>query len=246
MTASIHRWGIALFAALLGICLYAPAARADWDLGGRSDEQFVTDYFGTTLLMVTSTQLVDPMQGYWADKLPAQLSSNQDYLVGVINAGRVSKNQPMLDASTYPIVLGWETALENGKFQYHIDFTGIRPSEVAAVIATLGGESKVLPGATFSVKPLASGYFSGYSTGSTTVSLPIGSQSIDINVAQSIDAVRKQLADMLNKRFGKEVYFSLSITQDYNYDNVGTINSSIYLTINLDGPVAPLEGEGGE
>ncbi len=58
MTATNFRWGITLLTVLLGFCLAAPAARAEWDLGGLSDEQYVSDYFGTTLLLVTKTQLV--------------------------------------------------------------------------------------------------------------------------------------------------------------------------------------------
>ncbi len=243
MTATIRRWGISLFAILLGLYLAAPHAQAAWDLGGMTDEQYVSDYFGTTLLMVTSSQVVDPNVSYWTDKLPTEFINSPDYLVGVINAQRLSKNQTLLDAMSYPIAVGWETPLEDGRFQYHIDFTGIRPSEVEAIVKLLGGEGKILPGASFSIKPLSSGYFYGYATGSSNVTMAMGSQSITVNVAQSIDAVRKQIADILKSRFGKDVNFSLSISQDYNYDNVGTVNANVSLSVNLDGPVGG--GEGG-
>ncbi|MCC7479237.1 hypothetical protein IT575_12365 [bacterium] len=243
MTAFISRWGIALAAVFLGVCMMAAPASAAWDTGGLSDEQFVSDYFGTTLLMVTSAPVVDVNVGYWTDKLPQEFINTPDYLVGVINAQRLSKNQTLLDALTYPIALGWETPLENGSFQYHIDFNGCRPSEVEAVVKLLGGEGKILPGAKFSVKPLSYGYFYGYATGGSNVTFAMGSQQVTVNVAQSIDAVRKQIGDILKARFGKEVNFSMSISQDYNYDNVGTVNANVSLNVNLDGPVGG--GEGG-
>jgi hypothetical protein len=241
MFASVKSWG-ALLASVAILFLSVPA-QAAWDLGGASDEQYVTNFFGTTLLMVTSAPVVDPNTSYWADLLPTELMSNQDYLIGFINAQRVSGGKTLLDAATYPIAIGWETPLQDGRYQYHIDFTGIRPSEVEAIVKLVGGEAKLLPGAQVSVKPLTSGYFSGYSTGSSVVTMTLGSEELSLDAAQPMAAAREKVNALLKRRFGYEVPFTLSLTQDYNYDGAGTVNGSAYLSVNLD---VPASGEGGE
>jgi hypothetical protein len=232
MSATLRHWGICLAAVV--ILLSALPAQAVWDLGGVTDEDYVSNYFGTTLLLITNAPVVDSNTSYWTELLPSELQLNQEYLVGFINAQRVGKGTPLLDAASYPIALGWETLLEDGRYQYHIDFTGIRPSEVEALVTLVGGSDKLLPGATLSIKPLSSGYFYGYASGTSIVTFMVGSQELSLDTAQSIAAAREEVAALLLQRFGHAVPFSLSLTQDYNSDGAGSVNASASLSVNLE------------
>jgi hypothetical protein len=222
---------LALAVATAVLALAGPA-RAELPLNGMSDAQFTAEYFGTTLVFTSPTQLDNYDLGtYWSDKLPQELLSNHQYLIGVVNAARMSAGQPLLNPAEYLISIGWETP--NGSaFEYHIDFMDMTPSDVDRIIGALGGEGKMLPGTALSVRPLTMRSFYASSTEGSTVTLPFGGQTMNIDVSGSLATARNSIAQALKQRYGKDVAFSLYLTQSDSLDGVESYDVSVYCDMN--------------
>jgi hypothetical protein len=225
-----------LFAALLALAIASAGFAAEM-----SDEDYVTKAFGTTAVFTSSTQLVDPNSGgWWGEKLPAELSSNTGYLIGVVNAQRMSKNiKPLLDPNEYLISVGYEEQTESG-WTYFIDFSGMRKSEVTAIIELLGGPAKLLPNTTLSFRPLSTrSYYASAVDG--TVTLALQGQTVSFSVSSPLSEIRQKVAAGFRSGFGADVPFDIYVSQ-YSYNN-GTIGGDVSIYADTTGKTLALSGD---
>jgi hypothetical protein len=229
-----------LLALLAAIALSSAAIGAEM-----SDEDYVTKAFGCTAVFVTANQLVDPNSGgWWGDKLPPELNSNSGYLIGVVNAQRMSKNiKPLLDPNEYLISVGYEEQTASG-WTYFIDFSGMRKSEVLAILELLGGPGKVLPGSELSFRPLSTRSF--YSSAvNGTVTLALAGQQVSFSVSAPVSEIRQKVAAAFRSGFGADVPFDLYVSQ-YSYNN-GTIGGDVSVYADTTGNSLAMSGDyGGE
>jgi hypothetical protein len=212
-----------LLALAIALTLAAPA------LAQLGDDDYITQYFGTTAIFTTKTQIVDPNQGWWGDKLPQQLTYDYGFVTGVVNTVRSTKKvTPLLEADKVQITTGWEEQVAAG-WQYTLDFSDMRPSEVQAVIDALGGMGKVLPGAELSFRPLLThNFYAAVQSIGDPVLLTIGATELSLQPASPIADTRQKVAAALKKQYGKDVPFDLYINQFIQIDGTQGADVSVY------------------
>jgi len=199
-----------------------------------SDEEYTSKFFGTTAVLKTAKQIVDPNTAWWGEKMPQQLNDSS-YVLGVVNAHRTAANQPLLPVGDESVVMfGSETPVAGG-FEYTVDFTGLVPSEVQLVLDTLGGLEKVVPTAALSFRPLnrRSFYVSATSPDGDIV-LPLDGEELHVSMGMSMSDLRDKLQSLLGKRYGPglklDIYFSR-----YSYsDGSSGADFSVYVEIPTD------------
>lgn len=213
----------AIIALALAALLATPA------LADMTDDQYVDDYFGTTALLFSPTQLADPNYGWWGDKLPPQLVSDYGFVIGVVNTLRSGKGvTPLLDPALAQVIAGWEEQVEGG-FNYNIDFIDMRPSEVAAVFTALGGIEKFVPGVKLSYRPLLtrSYYFSTMDL-KTPLTLTIGQSELSFTPTSAVSEVQAKIAAAFREQYGQDVNFDLYFSQYIHIDGTSGADISIY------------------
>lgn len=211
---------LALFGAL---CTAAFAAQL-------SDDDYVTKFFGTTALFSVSQKLTTSDTEWWGDKLPATLTGDSSYIAGLVNAARLGKKvTPLLNPNEPLVTIGWEEAQGTG-FVYTVDFSGMRPSEVGAVIDSLGGAAKVLPGATLGFRPLNKRGFYASAGLDEALKLDISGTVVEIPAAMQVKEAHAKVREVLVKLYGAAVVFDLYRDYYMNRDNSGQ-DVNIYVEI---------------
>jgi hypothetical protein len=203
-----------------------------------ADEDYVSKYFGSSLIIFSATQLADPAVGWWGDKLPESLRYDNGYLAGMINARRIQNGvTPLLEPTGYNIAAGYEMTVDGG-FEYNIDFIGIRPSEAELVLTSFGGASAILPGTSTSWRPLRTRNFSTYSYDSTQpLVLNLGVASLTVNPTSGLSSLRGQVEQVLRQHYGPTITFDLYYSQ-YSYRD-GTSGADVSVYAEIPDPNAP-------
>ena len=209
--------------AILGIAavlLAFPAAAQD---NGLPDNDYVTDYFGTTLLIVSSSPLAADTTGWWTDELPEDLIYGYGFIAGVINGHRSSMDDPNLISSEDTIVItGWEEEVPGG-FQYKIDFLGLRRSEVELLLDALGGIDSILPDEEVSFIPLRNRSFFVFADAiGDPLTVRIGSQFVELDSNMTILEIQDVLSLYLEDEYGDFTMAGINLTYSiYNgYESV--------------------------
>jgi len=198
-----------------------------------SDDQYVSQYFGTSAVFTTTTRLVDPNVGYWTDKLPQQLNSyDWGFVVGVVNTLRSTKGvTPLLDINTAQVLPGWEEELEGYGYKYNIDFVDMRPSEVQAVFTALGGLEKLLPGVNVSYAPLlVRNYWASNTNLDDPVLLTIGTQELKIMTGTPIREIQQMVQGALRESYSQDVLVDVSV-DEYLQQEASGLSISVTATI---------------
>jgi len=168
-----------------------------------SDDQYITEYFGTKVVIISSEQLADPNVGWWTDRLPDELQYGSSFAVGVVNAHRLETGDAeLLNLNDMVMLSGWEEVVEAG-YMYTLDFIGIRPSEVELLFNALGGLDKFLPGVELSYEPLLTrNFFAMAEKIGSPLEFTIGSRTVEIDTNLSITEIREKLGSVLEEEFG--------------------------------------------
>ena len=187
------------------------------------DEDYVKQFFGTTLLL-TSEQPLGDETIYWTELLPEDLLYGSGFIAGVVNSHRISIDDPNLINSSDEVVLtNWEELPVDEGFQYSIDFIGLRPSEVELVLGALGGLAEFLPGVSTSYEPLRRRGFSLYAESiGASLELKVGSDSYELDSNLPFNAIREEVEEIMRQQFG-DVYvddISLSYSIFDGYESV--------------------------
>jgi len=226
---------IFILAAFAALTVTASAA-------ANNDDEWVNHGFGTVLVLHTPKQVIDPNQGWWGDLASKDLQ-NPAYLIGIINSRRMDKKQtPLLDPNdTASILLDMEETEPSG-YRYTVDFAGMRPSEVQALVDLLGGPSKLLQGATsITFEPLQRRSIYASSTGGGPITIVIGSTQIQSQADMDFADLRGKVDKALQSMFGKPVPFDFTITRSKFMDGTDTADVSIYVDLNPPPPPSPEE-----
>lgn len=223
-------------ALLTALSLIQPAAAA------MSDQDYVTHAFGTVLVLHTPHQVINPEQGWWGDKVHKDLQ-NPSYLVGIINSQRMQKKiTPLLDPNDGGAILLDMEETDASGYRYTIDFAGLRPSEVQALVDLLGGASKILPGATSATfEPLQRRSIYANSMGGAPIVLMVGTTKIETTPDMDFADVRSRVDKALQGMFGKVVPFDFTVTRSVFMDGTDTADVSIYVDLNPPPPPSPEE-----
>ena len=222
-----------LLSAAISIFALSAAQAQDW-----ADEDYTNKFFGTSLILTSPVQVVNPETGgWWTDSLPQSLLYDSAYMAGMINAWRMQNgSSPLLDPAMFSLAPGYEVPVEGG-FEYNIDFPGVRPSEVEMILTTYGGSEALLAGTTASMRPLRMRYFSAYGDQGNNLELDLGVTQLSITPNSSMGSLRSQIEQTLREYYGPTVVFDLYYSQYSNRD--GTGGSDISLTIEIPDPNAP-------
>ena len=207
-----------------------------------SDEDYVAHAFGTVAVLHTPRQVVDPNSGWWGDKVAKELQ-NPAYLIGIINSRRMDKKiQPLLDPNDGGAVLLDLEETEPSGYRYTIDFAGMRPSEVQALVEVLGGASKILPTATsITYETLQRRSIYANSSGGAPIVLNIGNARIESTAEVDFNGLRGKVDKALQAMFGKPVPFDFTVSRSVFMDGTDTADVSVYVDLNP--PPPPTEAE---
>jgi hypothetical protein len=229
---------------LLALCLLALLPAPAW--AQLADDGYVTQYFGTTAALAVDKPL-PPLESFWM-QLPQALTQDSSLLVHTVNALRQAKGvQPLLGGDEHVMTTGQDGKnAADGKYYYTLDFDGLRPSEVQAVIDALGGVDKLFPGAKLSFWPINRQSFSASAEPGQALALIIGGEELRIDPATPVTTVRQQVAGVLKRLYGGSVEFNLYMNQDALQD--GTSGCSVGADVQIPTSLVPaleyeLQGE---
>ncbi len=190
---------------------------------------------GTQLVLSSSSQLVEPSRGWWADLLPPDYSYGLINLVSAANASRKARGiANMIDVKTYPIAVGGEVQVDGG-WEYTIDFNRMTPEDVQAVLAAYPFSGK-LADTKQSMRPLSYGYVYAHSDNGGPAELVWEGQKFSVSWGESFDAVYAKVSAML-KALAPEATFDLSLNQ-YMPAN-GNKSLDVSVSVYLNGVTAP-------
>ena len=215
------------------LCLVPAAAVADVteDIPF-GDDEYVDNYFGVELTIFSPGQLDYPSDGWWTDALPQELMYDGAYAAGVINAQRSANGiTPLVNSTDYFIAPTYDEEVSGG-WQYYIEFTGLRPSEVQLLFNTLGGVEKYFPGATLTYMPLLRRGFSTWKEGDASeVTVDINGTPFTVEFGESMDSIRGRVMDLLEGMYGQEPFVDITMGQ-YSYaDGTAGADLSIYVEL---------------
>ena len=222
----IRVWALALgVSVLLAIPCLASASEL-------SDEDYVTRYFGTSVVFITAKQLVDARQGYWGEKLPQEFMYSQGVLIERINeARRQAGRTDLLNPAEYPIGAGMEFKRDDGRWEYNIDFRGCRPSEVQVVLDSVEFTG-MLSDCEMEIRPLCVGYLAASSKGLSSVELKLSKVTVTLTPDMTMKEMLAVVKDAINEQYGDnnkaDIYISLNDTVTGG-DQSFYVNVSVYL-----------------
>ena len=216
------------------ICVTPLSARAD----GATQSKFL---LGTTLVLKSPTQFTAPPNGYWGDLLPVEYRFGTCYIVDAINAARKARGEStMIDVTKYPINAGSETQVDNG-WEYTIDFLGMQPADVDAALAKFP-MTGVCAGLAHEYREVATGYYSGDTTGDT-ITMDVLGQKITLSTGDTFTAMREKLLGKLKEIFGNAATFDISVSL-YQSASTDAANFNASASVYLNGSQPPMEEEG--
>jgi hypothetical protein len=199
------------------------------------DGDYVSKFFGTTAAFAVDKQLA-PESGWWGDMLPPALTADNSLIISTVNGIRTAnKVEPLLGQDEYVMLWGQEGINTDGKYYYTLDFQGLRPSEVQAVFAALGGVEQALPGATLSFWPMnkRNYYFSALALGEDILCY-INGEEKRVAPGASVTQVKQDLSQMFLKQYGVEVNLDVYLNQYVFADGGGGADLSIYALMPTD------------
>jgi hypothetical protein len=192
------------------------------------DEDYVGRYFGVELHIIMQEQIPYGAESWWADQLPPELLDS-NYAAGVVNAQRsANKIAPLLNTTDYFISPTNEEQVDNG-WQYTMEFTGLRPSEIKLLLDTLGGADKVFPGGALTYMPLLARSFNTWSEEpGVPLTLDINGHELTVKYGESLDSIRERASKLFAEVYGQEAMLEITMGQ-YSYsDGSGGSDFSIY------------------
>ena len=226
-----------LLLALLGT--FAFTALAD----ELADQDYVDSYFGTSVVFITGNQLVDPMQGYWGNLLPQEFMYSQGTLIKIINDVRqAAGNGDLLKPADYPIGVGAETKLEDGRWEYSIEFRGCTPSESQLVLdsVTLSG---VLADCEREFRPLCVGYFYADAQNLGSIDLVMQDATATLTPDMTLADMLSEIKAVLQAKYGDNCQADIYISA--NDAITGGKAMYVNVTVYLDGAEKQFQYYGG-
>jgi len=195
------------------------------------DETYVTEYFGTQLVVFMTERLIASDEDWWPDKLPEELLYDQSAMVALVNDQRASRDAPLLDPDGWYIETGWEEETDGG-WQYDVNFYGMRPSEVEMLLDEFGGAAALFPGGQFSFMPCRRRMFdSRVSSLDDDYVLLLAEEEYRFNPRQGIDELHAEVTQAFMKAYGQDVTVDLSV---YGYmEHGGSLDMELMATAEL-------------
>jgi hypothetical protein len=230
-----------IFGAMLCAMLALPWAARAAEL---ADEDYVSRYFGTSIVFITAQQLIDVNQGYWGSLLPQEFMYSQGTLIDLVNnVRRTADRSDLLNPADYPIAVGGEVKRDDGKWEYSIDFRGCTPSEAQLVLDGVKFTG-ALGDCEREVRPLRVGYFYAQSQDFQGVDLVMqgvtATLTPEMPLKDMITAINEALLAKYGENCKADIYFS-------GNDSV-TSGKAMYVnvTVYLDGAEKQFNYYGGE
>jgi hypothetical protein len=175
------------------------------------EDSYVTDYFGTTLVVSMPGQLNEDPEDWWGNSLPDELFYEQQSYCELVNAHREEAGDPLLDPNGWYIELGDEFEMEDG-WEYEVRFFEMRPAEVMIILAELGGVENLFPGGEYSFMPcLTRNFYADTADPTSPFLLRLGFEDYEIDASLSIEMLYDAVDVAFAEAYGQQVYFDLYV-----------------------------------
>ena len=209
-----------VFISLLVVALLLPGLALAEPTVPFDDEQYVVDWFGTDLVVFSTTSIAD--EGWIGEILPEEFTYDTSYLIGLVNAFRLQQDyEPLLDPDTY-FSFDYEYETDGG-YESHLRFPGLRPSEVMLLFKSYGGTSEFFGEGQLSYMPLLTrDFYADNEDAMAPLVLDIDGVEVTIDAGSTINEIEAVISDGFEQRYDQEVmlsiYYNVSTYSDgYNY-----------------------------
>jgi len=175
------------------------------------DDSYVTDYFGTQLVVFMTERMIADDTEWWPDKLPEDLLYDQPAMIELVNERRAEAGVPLLDPEGWYIESGWEEETDGG-WQYDISFYGMRPSEAMLLLNEFGGADTLFPGGQFSYLPCRHCIFNSRIAGlAQDYVLMLAEKEYRFDPHKGIEELHAEVKQAFAEAYGQDVAVDLSI-----------------------------------
>jgi len=175
------------------------------------DESYVTDYFGTQLIVFMTERMIADDTEWWPDKLPEDLLYDQPAMIELVNELRAATGVPLLDPEGWYIESGWEEETDGG-WQYDISFYGMRPSEAMLLLDEFGGAAALFPAGQFSYLPCRHRMFNSRIGGlDQDYVFMLAEQEYRFDPQKGIDQLHAEVKQAFAEAYGQKVAVDLSV-----------------------------------
>lgn len=190
---------------------FAAQAEPDGPYIPFDDESYVTEYFGTQLVVFMTDRLIASDDDWWPDELPEDLLYDQYSMVELVNEQRSQSGALLLDPDGWYIETGWEEETDGG-WQYDINFYGMRPSEVQMLLDEFGGATTLFPDGQISYMPCLRRMFDArISSLDEDYVLVLAETEYRFDPRKGIDVLHAEVRQAFAEAYGEDVTVDLSV-----------------------------------
>jgi len=175
------------------------------------EDVYITDYFGTTLMVLMPEQLNDDPADWWGNALPDEFFYDQQRFYELVNQQRAETGDPLLDPTGWYIEIGDEREMEDG-WEYEVRFFEMRPAEVIFILAEFDGAEALFPGGQYSFWPcLERSFYADSIDPSEPFHLRLGLEEYTVGSTLSIAELYDAVDAAFSEAYGQQVYFDLYV-----------------------------------